>query len=961
MENILKRDLAADYRILLSWRYNRVEFLGLPNLKENRPLTLDEIYVPLSFTWRPGAKEERFYLPKALTESRHLVALGDPGSGKSTLVKLITYLFGRSQPSSLQQRFGPLLPVPIILRDYNVRRWKSYGDMLRDFIGGLDEKIRDDVTVEWLKDHLRGGKAILLLDGIDEVGRRNDRKHLRDRIINPLLKEMPESYSILTSRIVGYEEVPFDREADFNRAKARITQRNRQAKANILRDIPASLFAPRRCYVAPFDDKNIEEFIARWYATREEDPERQREGFESLRRALNQNDRVKRLATNPSLLTLMALVHRVTAQLPSGRVKLYDKIVEAYLETIDRYRKLGQYPASLEQMKRWLARVGWEMQSRRDLGEETELLVSRPDTFKWLYEAIAADSRPNPEEEAGQFLDWVERRSGLLVERGSGQYSFVHLTFQEYFAAFHLRGQLRRFDKLAETCAELAVKAHWHETLCVLFEMLAEFPGAGDDLLDELKSHAEKTEEDSDARRWTAELFSSLLLDEENCLSDVKRAKAATFALEVATGDSKYLVIENLKQLSPERLETFVVQWFDKELIKGRFGKYFFITGAQLINNWTQRLGDWIEQHDDVKLNEIQMANLTRAGAGDRRVCDWSTIHLPIQTWFQNDFGGLSLADIYRSGVYELSERLDVSARHRLLAQACAASGIIKLSFIRVAILLWAADGNLTHELARELELHLDRTLYSQWHRFRARVLYRDLARSIAHILARGLTIAIGREKEPYLAQAYALGYTHGLTNDLADTHDLAHALSSSLSKESTTEITLHQLIRRVPQNNDRTTQVFRSLEMAFFFPETSIKPVITQALQLAGAKDDWTRLIAVSALLMLGEGTLGLYDERNALLDKGIKQSYEFTFPPELRPETETEDFRKQLSKILDLIFLHTPGDRWLKRELFDPANSESRYFLSKPREFFILAADTLDPEGKTELSQWRKRLAGE
>src|SRR5262245_20135942 len=170
MESILKRDLAADYRILLSWRYNRVDSLGLPNLKENRPLTLDEIYVPLSFTWRPGAKKERFYLPKALTQSRHLVALGDPGSGKSTLVKSITYLFGRSQASSLQQRFGTLLPVPIILRDYNVRLWKSYEDMLRDFIDGLDEKIRYDVTVEWLMDYLRKGEGILLLDGLDEVG-----------------------------------------------------------------------------------------------------------------------------------------------------------------------------------------------------------------------------------------------------------------------------------------------------------------------------------------------------------------------------------------------------------------------------------------------------------------------------------------------------------------------------------------------------------------------------------------------------------------------------------------------------------------------------------------------------------------------------------------------------------------------------------------------------------------------
>jgi hypothetical protein len=136
---------------------------------------------------------------------------------------------------------------------------------------------------------------------------------------------------------------------------------------------------------------------------------------------------------------------------------------------------------------------------------------------------------------------------------------------------------------------------------------------------------------------------------------------------------------------------------------------------------------------------------------------------------------------------------------------------------------------------------------------------------------------------------------------------------------------------------------------------------VAKELRKLAGAKDDWTRLIAVSALLMLGEGTPELCVERNALLDKGVRQSADFTFPGYLHPETENERFREELPEILDLIFLHNPDDPWLKPELFDPSRPESKYFLSKPREFFILAADTLDPKGETELSQWRKRLAGE
>src|SRR5262249_43859815 len=111
----------------------------------------------------------------------------------------------------------------------------------------------------------------------------------------------------------------------------------------------------RPCYVAPLNHDDIEQFVTRWYAAREPEPQRRREGINSLNAPFAQISRLKLLAANPSFWPIRALLHRVTANLPSGRVKLYDKIVEAYLETIQTYRKLGQFPASLDQMKRWLA------------------------------------------------------------------------------------------------------------------------------------------------------------------------------------------------------------------------------------------------------------------------------------------------------------------------------------------------------------------------------------------------------------------------------------------------------------------------------------------------------------------------------------------------------------------------------------------------------------------------------
>ena len=63
MTSIIKKNLEADYKQLLSWQYGKIEFLGLPSLKDNRPVPLEEIYVPLSFTWERKGEERFSYAP----------------------------------------------------------------------------------------------------------------------------------------------------------------------------------------------------------------------------------------------------------------------------------------------------------------------------------------------------------------------------------------------------------------------------------------------------------------------------------------------------------------------------------------------------------------------------------------------------------------------------------------------------------------------------------------------------------------------------------------------------------------------------------------------------------------------------------------------------------------------------------------------------------------------------------
>src|SRR5262249_18813234 len=224
---------------------------------------------------------------------------------------------------------------------------------------------------------------------------------------------------------------------------------------------------------------------------RESDSDRALQGAASLVDAVHQDRATTRLARIPNQLTIMALIHRVRARLPNGKSLLYNEITQAYLETIDDYRQLREDNDTLADKKRWLARVGFEMQQRRTtkgarrhrLRQGTETGVGGDDLRQWIVEGMKASSRPASENDAARFIDHIKRRSGLLLERGENLFSFAHLSFQEYFAACYLEDRitspnwiLKKNVTPGTSCEEVQRYADddfWSETLIFLVELIA--------------------------------------------------------------------------------------------------------------------------------------------------------------------------------------------------------------------------------------------------------------------------------------------------------------------------------------------------------------------------------------------------------------------------------------------------------------------------------------------------------
>ena len=278
-------------------------------------------------------------------------------------------------------------------------------------------------------------------------------------------------------------------------------------------------------YVAPFTDDQIARFARNWFTLREAVGSKAEQGAQDLIEAIQRDPSTLRLARIPNLRTMMALIHRVRARLPHGRALLYNEITQAYLQSIDEFRGLREVDYPLAQKKRWLGRVGFEMQRRRSMDAKKdktgwimdamadsgygrdekaaedfvayrEILAEKSEVKSWIMDAIAESGYGRDEKAAEDFVAYIGRRSGLLLPRGPEQFAFMHLSLQEYFAACFLAEQVTspqwiRHGKAAPGADRESLRIYtrgviWRETLVFLFELLADQPGWPQTLAEDL-------------------------------------------------------------------------------------------------------------------------------------------------------------------------------------------------------------------------------------------------------------------------------------------------------------------------------------------------------------------------------------------------------------------------------------------------------------------------------------------
>ncbi|WP_432023533.1 NACHT domain-containing protein [Streptomyces parvus] len=405
------RDLRyeAEYAQALGVAYRRTKIFGLDELsRRDREWDLDTAYLSLEAQAQdraaPGPPLPR-RIDDLLADRPRVLLRGDAGAGKTTL---LWWLAAHASARTLGDALAPLnglVPFVVPLRTLRARGMTFPGPA--ELSGAADLPI-DTAPEGWAGRVLETGRALLLVDGLDEVP--PEEREQAHTWLSRLLARYPETRCVVTVR-------PLAVEPDWLRSED---------------------FAELR--LLPMRNEDIQAFVASWHRaarlSEQDDAERLDELERDLSHQFDQNPTLRDLARTPLLCAVICALHRLRdGLLPETRWKLYRSALEMLLGHRDDRRRLGQPEGvglEVEEHTQLLQRIAvW-------LVREGQSEFTRPQALRQLRRALAGMEQVSAQGPAEKILTHLLNRSGLLQEHGDDTYQFIHRTFQDYLAAKEL-------------------------------------------------------------------------------------------------------------------------------------------------------------------------------------------------------------------------------------------------------------------------------------------------------------------------------------------------------------------------------------------------------------------------------------------------------------------------------------------------------------------------------------------
>jgi predicted NACHT family NTPase len=404
------KQAAKRYRENLYKQYNRIQIFG-----QSEPVPLEGVFTHLNILDKPSAfarydiealrdairkdpskfhavdrhpRDERIDGLKLITrpDSDRLFILGKPGAGKTTFLKYLT----------LQAILEKINAIPIFV---SLKEWadSEYSDNLLAFLSSRFDICDFPDAKPFVKLILRKGKALVLFDGLDEVGR-----EARER-----MRLIPTLTAFCTI---------------YRKSQCLITCRT-AATDYIFQGF-------KYVEVADFDESQMRVFVRKWFT---DDTDLCDSFWEEFQK--DEHRGLRELGRIPLLLTLLCLAYQETLNFPRRRVEIYEEALNALLKKWDSSRGLTRDVAyrklSLGRKRQMFAFIAAEA------FQEDNYFFRQTDLEKRIVDYLQRLPPANQDEDidGADILKAIEAQHGILIERASCIYAFAHLTFQEYFTA----------------------------------------------------------------------------------------------------------------------------------------------------------------------------------------------------------------------------------------------------------------------------------------------------------------------------------------------------------------------------------------------------------------------------------------------------------------------------------------------------------------------------------------------
>jgi predicted NACHT family NTPase len=426
-------------------------------LDMTQPIGLSQIYTDVNILEKPtalrrktvgellkeyGYKEnfDRFALGKVIEERvlgeiavekyEKLIVLGKPGAGKTTFLKYLAI-------QCIQGKFKPnLVPIFISLKYFSETLEEYEFNLNKSSLIGYIEKQFSVCGVQEneILDLLKNGHALILMDGLDEVGAEYQKRTLQE--VRDTFMMFHDNHFIITCRVAAWED---------------------------------SFDAFTEVEISDFDDQQINNFANSWF-------KRKLVNSKDFIKQLKNNNRAYQLATTPLLLTLLCLVFEESGELPRNRSSLYQEGLSILLKKWDAkrgiYRDIGDIfykKLSIDRKEKLLRMIAYDtFKEEKYFFTPQEIQTTIETNIKEIahldHDLIISQL------DVEETLNSIEAQHGLIVERAKGIYSFSHLTFHEYFTAREIT-RSEKLQGLKELVNQLNNK-RWREVFLLVSEML---------------------------------------------------------------------------------------------------------------------------------------------------------------------------------------------------------------------------------------------------------------------------------------------------------------------------------------------------------------------------------------------------------------------------------------------------------------------------------------------------------